>query len=975
MIQDRDKDGLTQKNVSEIREIGQNGEATAPYKRVAMSFFDSDGSLGARLMALCAEPGMGCADVITAVLAEAACGGARVVRHTFRDASPESASRTLTRLARTLASEPGPIAVGLDELPPSDEACVLRQARALRKMWAAGISVLFSVCPEGRQLIEQLPECVEIPPTLLLVRPEPESDARRGGSNSLLRLSRGIPALVRALEEPEDSGAGAGLPSPEYYDALGELMRASLRPTLPDEERRLRLAMLLLGKGTRYDLGQVLGTVSDELLDLIRAGTPLFGVSRDLMRFSCLTAVARGVLVVCLRRVAFACTLFPDVAASCMSLLVDRNELERAAALATLPECAPVLRKVLERGAEFLDIGEVTLVLHATEHADDSHAASAERLAAAARALSIPKAVDDVRAAGDGPESEDALRLFLDVRRLIRGEAPLSSPGAPVRGRLEGKLATHLGACTLMLRGAFSTALTMLVGSTDEGERGGVSGALLVIDREVARLMTGGRVRDVASTTRRAEEFIRKHPLRGLVGYVTVLRLLRALLSDGRDALAELDGLATRYERANDALVQAVALVCGAIADLRADSPARARIRASLAESLARGMGLGYLRRVAVCIGEVAATRSGEGFGPVPVEREDDLDSVRTLVRQVALSEGETLPPEPVLEERVPWDALWLLRVLCTGMGAFSANLIEAMPHAWRRVASANGPLRPRAPSAARTPAPEVPGDRARARRPIELCLLGGFALSVHGVRVPDWRLERRNAKSMLEYLVLHGGSAKRYQLVDQVWPDSDYAMGFNRAYQTTSVLRAAVAEIDPELSLVSANRTSGEIAVDMGSVSCDVDAFREAAREAVDGGDDERKLEYARLAERIYVGDLYVPTVDSTGFIASLRAILRDLYADAMVEGSAAALRLGYERTAARLAENAIVANELREDANAALVRALRACGRGAEADRRLRSFEARLRRGVGDPSLRRLPSPGPDQAREGERSEEGAA
>ena len=122
------------------------------------------------------------------------------------------------------------------------------------------------------------------------------------------------------------------------------------------------------------------------------------------------------------------------------------------------------------------------------------------------------------------------------------------------------------------------------------------------------------------------------------------------------------------------------------------------------------------------------------------------------------------------------------------------------------------------------------------------------------------------------------------------------------------------------------------------------------AAREAVDSRDDARKLEYARAAERLYVGDLYVPTLDATGFISSMRESLRNLYADAMVEGSAAALRLGRERTATRLAENAVRANELREDANSALVRALRACGRGVEADRRLRSFEARLRRGRGE-------------------------
>lgn len=941
----------------------QTRKGSAPCERVSMVFFEPDGSLAARLVGICAEPGMGSAEVITGVLAEAARRGAQVMRYSFSEATPESASRTLTRLARTLATGARPLALGLDGLPPSDESCVLRQARALRKMWASGISVIFSLYPEAHQLLEQLPECAEVPSSLLLA----QADARGGacgGESAALRLSRGIPVLSRTLEVSADLGLAVTAPSPEYYDALGSLMEGSLRPTLSDEERRLRLALLLLGKGVRGDLDRVLGTVSDELLDIIRESTPLFGVSRDLARFNCLTAVAHGVLAVCLRRIVSTCTLFPELPASCMELLIDRGELERAAALATLPECAPALTKVIERGAEFIDIGETALVLYAAEHAEGPHVVPAERLSTVARALSGPGASVDVCPREGASERGDALSLLMDARRLMRGAAPLVRPGSSVRGRLEGKLATHLGACLLMERGAFSTALTMLVGSTDEGERGGLSGALLVIDREVARLLTGGRVRDVASTTRRAEEFVHRRPFKGLRGYVTVLRLLRALFSEGRDALAELDGLATRYERASDTLVQTVALMCGAVADLRGGAPARAKIRAALAETLARGMELDYLRRVAECLEGVAAARSGEGFELGQEAQEDDLGHVCALVGQVSLFEDEVSQLASV-PERVPWDALWLIRVLCTGMGAFSLALIEAMPPAWRRAASANGPLRPYAPPRVSAPVPEEAGDAGRERRPIELRLLGGFSLSVHGVCISDWKLERRNAKSMLEYLVLRGGSAKRYQLVDQMWPDSDYAMGFSRAYQTTSVLRTAVSEIDPGLCLVSANRTSGEVAVDMGNINCDVDAFRAAAREAVDGRDDERKLEFARRAERLYAGDLYVPTVDSTGFIASLRKVLRSLYADAMVEGSASALRLGHERTAARLAENAMAANELREDANAVLVRALRACGRPAEAERRLRSFEARQHRSVGDPSLRRLPGPAPEPRR----------
>lgn len=921
------------------------GSATAS-ERVARALFGSVGVCEARIVALCAEPGMGCSEILTSTVSEAVARDMRVIRRSFAGVSPEAASRALTRLARKVSTEEASLLVCFDEIPPSDELDVDRQARALRRLWLSGVSVLFSVLPEAHQLLEKIPESIEIPASCLLVQSSVEMEGHKAGRVAS-RLSRGIFRLSRVLGEVEGSAPATAFSAPEYYDVLGELMAQSLRPTLSDEERRLRLAILLLGRGSRDDLSDVLGEAPDELLDFIRMNAPLFGVSRDLLRFNSLSAVARGALAACLRSLTPACTLFPEVPASCLRVLSDRGDFDRAATVASLPECASALSAVVEHGVEFLDAGEVSLVLRAAELGARSQSAETGRLGDVANALSSSSATFSASGGGVDFPSEDVLALFMDARRLLRGDSPISRPGSKARGEIGSRLATHVGASLLMRRGAFSTALTMLVGTADEVERDSVSGALLCVDREMARVMAGGRVRDVAETTRRAEELLRRRSLKGLGGYVTVLRLVRALLSDDRGAPEELDGLAARHERASDSLVQVVALICGAVADLRGDAPIRARIRASLAETLAGGVDLDYLKRVATCLERVALARSGEPVEPVVEAGEDDLDRVRTFVWQTMASEDDPLSLTPA-SGPIPWDALWLLRVLCTGMGSFSVGLIEAMPPNWRRAAAANGtllPIRQRGRKAVALAGPE--GAEVKGR-PVEIRLLGGFALLVHGVLVSDWKLERRNAKSMLEYLVLRGGSAKRYQLFDQIWPDSDYSMGISRAYQATSVLRGAIAEIDPELCLVTANRMSGEVVVDMGILSCDVNAFREAAREAVDGDDDARKLECARRAERLYAGDLYVPTVDSTGFITGLCSALRDLYADAMVEGSTAALRLGRERIAVRLAENATMANELREDANEALVRALRACGRPEEARRRLTSFEARAHRGA---------------------------
>lgn len=252
---------------------------------------------------------------------------------------------------------------------------------------------------------------------------------------------------------------------------------------------------------------------------------------------------------------------------------------------------------------------------------------------------------------------------------------------------------------------------------------------------------------------------------------------------------------------------------------------------------------------------------------------------------------------------------------------------------------------------------PDAGASRHGHGAPIEIRLLGGFSVTVRGQRVPDGELEHRNAKSMLEYLLLRrGATAKRYQIVEQVWPEADYGMGFNRAYQATSTLRAAIAKIDSDLDPFVLSRATKAVSLDMGIIRCDVDEFRACAREAADTGDDARAVAMARRAERLYVGDLYVPPVDATGYVMTTRDELRRLYGDAMVAGSDAALRLGKKRTATRLAMNALASDDMREDAVVSMVRALRASGRNVEADRQYQRYARRLMQSANRPPSRLL-------------------
>lgn len=921
-----------------------------PFERVAMALFGQDGQLDGHMVAICAEPGMGRRDVITSVLSRAAQRGALVYRRNLEGYSPEEACRFLTRKARDVSRNAGPVVIGLDDIPASDEVCVARQARALHRMWERGFSVVFSLAPEARQLIEALPECREIPPSALLAVPGPSD--KGAGESEVLAYTRGIPSLARALSSWE-GGVGPdgreGLP-PSYYDSLGELMGMALRSGLSDEERRLRLSMLLLGRGTLGDLACVAGSAPRDTMEDLRRNAPLFGIARDLESFCCLTAAAPNALVVCLRSLMTASALFPDVTAGCLRTLVAKGELDRAAAVARLPESDEASAIVLERSTDFIERGEVALVRHALSVTKGEDPGRDRALGALVSSVSDrrPRMGVGAGAVSRGDVSGSSV-LLLDARRLLRGVPPVSASGTPATDALGRRLATHVGACSLMLRGAFTPALSMLAGGPEGEGRNGLSSALLAMDRELAQYLAGGATSAPAREDTWPEEFLRSRPLEGLSGYLAIHGLVRALAAGDEGVVAESERVAGRFERSGDIVVRVVALIVGALGDLARGTVSQARVRASLATSLAKALPTDYLYRVADLVEAAAGSLAGDRIRPRVVDASrDDLDAVSSLVLESLKGEDEPLLLSP-LPDRVPWDGLWLLRLLCSANDRLAGGVSERMPQSWRRAVGSLGPARRAAASPRRGPE----GPRRSARRgqkkdvaPIEVGMLGGFSVSVRGQRIPDAELERRNAKAMVQFLVLNGGSAKRYQLVDAVWPECDYVMGFNRAYQTTSSIRASIATIDPEISLISANRTTGEISIDMGLISCDVDEFRRAARAAVDSEDDVETLANARLAERVYAGDLYVPTSDSTGRIATLCQELKALYGDAMVEGSAAALRLGYERTAARFAGNALIANDLREDAMLVLVRALRACGRSVEADRQHRAFEVRVAR-----------------------------
>lgn len=953
------------KEIAPFQDSKTPAQDSTAYERIAMSFFCSGQPVEPRMFALCAEPGMGRRDIITGVLGQSEDAGLKTLRRNLYGRTPEEASRLLTRVAREVSYSTDHTVVAFDEIPPSDEACVARQARALRRVLARGHSVVFSLAPEGRQLLEALPECRVAWSSDFLAQGLSEID-RSGCAQDLRALTRGIPSLIRALG-PLSPTLSSVVPSQAFYDALADLVTSSVRDGLPDTDLRLRLAMLLLGRGTVDDLADVVETRDlEDSLSRIFSDAPLFGVSSTFSSFQCVCDDLPLALAVCLPRLNVVTILFPEVLSRSVRRLICTGRFERAASICRLMGRVEAADLVLENGAEFLEVGETSLVRRAVEGSGPlvgPGAADVSALGLALRSIcrrrltieSLPETTSL------GAQGRGAL-MFVDARMILRGEPGVLEAGLASDFTGLSRLATHRRACDLLMRGLPNAAMKVLVVESDGGPANTVSKALISVDLEMTRLLMGDSGDPDDERTAEAVRFLSSSSLDGLSAYPEMVRVVGALMRDEPCAAAEAEALSARAERSGDVLPHVVALLAGCVCDLRRRAYARANVRSLLASGVAEDARLDYLARVAALLGIVARFMLGDQAEDWVVKGDDDLALVCGLVYEAMTSTENPLSASGGRRD-VPRDALWLLKLLSYGMGELSELLRGRMPPGWRRallamegVDEGEGDM---------GGAESVPSLLEAIRKPplgdpsipIEISLLGGYAVYVRGIRIPDWKLEHRSAKSMLEYLVLqHGASAKRFQLVEQVWPDCDYATGFNRAYQATSSLRNIINEIEPGLDPFVTSRMSKEISLDMGLVRCDVDVFRAIAREASDCMEPQRALALARQAEKLYSGDLYMPLCDSTGFIAGFRAELRSLYADAMVAGGDAALRLGHERTAARLASNALMADDLREDAVIVLVSALQSSGRGVEADRQYRQYRSRLKRSGSRAPSRRL-------------------
>ena len=932
-----------------------------------------------------AEPGMG-KTYLTAQLIEY-CDelGYKTHKRSFEDYPSDVACSRVTRYCRDLArktAQGSRSLVVLDGIAPSDEAESLKEANAIKRLVSAGATVVICLRPEAEQLAEQFHSAVCLRGDDLMYR-------ITYNESRAAQLTGGIPSLVSALRSDISMGESVAYTAPRYMAAVSDLVKKTLRTHLPDEEYRIRLAMVLLGAGTIDDVVMVAGRCDIEQFVWLKRDAPLFGIDPARKTFDCHGLRHVEVLEYCVNALQEAGSAERELVLRACGVLASRGQLRRSAAVCKLCSSRHDYKNAcLTWGASYVMSGEAVMVRNALDAArlDGDDLGPKGRMALAAVASIVGTSTECAEAFKDTDNlflsTSNEVRLMRDAYVLRVCRDALKSPNQAV-GPLAAKIddaagmacLDHLRVVRLLASGRFSEAYTLLSNETVMRDPQTIPEMYLCQDLALAAGMTGAtldtkerRLLDAASA------FTAHMGVKSVSVYSDAIRAIPEVLMSSETNTSAIEEAAVRAERGGDLFMQAVCLAVCAVVDVRTRALSRAHVRAGRASEIARMLEQEYLASAAEFVDAVALELLGES-GALRCYcarrgRPEDLMIVGCATAR-ALGELEEHDGDTVIPAGTPCpkDSLWAIGMLARDCPEIWGMMRELVPPSWPETFRALVLRR----SAELEVAPDILlgiGDYERTVAPgltegeqlellepdasqalLRINILGGFALEHESEQLGEKVLDRRRARDLVALLALvPGHRIRRYRAIEVLWPHEDYYRGLRRLYESTGEVRRRLMKFCGA-NVILSDRTQGSIGLDMSVVSCDLDDFERAARCAVaEDGDDFRVLEHAKRMVNVYANgpDEHLTTLGQV--IRDRCQELQTLYVDGAVAAGEAALRLGKAKLAVRYGEDAHRLGDLREDAMILLVRALRAAGRSHEIPDLFRRYSRELvdRRGM---------------------------
>ena len=916
-----------------------------------------------RPLALCAEPCMGKTMFLRELADYAQSNGWNVYEISLASLSAQEATQILTKKSTSICNAKKSKAckrlVLIDDFPPSDEYFVARQVKSIARLRMAGCLVAFSLSPEARQLIDEVPSVYVLGKNELLTFMPGIDNSEQSVLNSM-RLTRGIPTLVYSLPVTFCERGDVEVPI-TYLTSLACVASYMLRSTLGIEELRLRLGMMLLGVGSFDDLSRICGQADLEYLAKIEQDAPFFGVHVETRRFSCLHATRFDVLNFNKQELIALAGKHEKLALKAIALLIDREDFSKAAFVSSLIREEITWEIVLSHATEFVDAGYIELVDNAltATHSDctleNSSKKAAKRMV---DALSNTKGPMNSKDAGKTLENLTSFNGFLKqtayitlLKLLLQKPLPALKEDLELTP-LEKKIALHKRAIDLAIQGNFKYALQLLLLEQQYETTASITSSIQTVDVELLYALLGVYQKEFDARSSKALSFLQEGEAGGLKGSVGLLKCVRYLFEKSFSVgnLYDTEQLISQAEQQGNRMIQVPALLIGALLSLRSRAYPKAQLQARRAVLLSREWDSLYVTQVGKIIEDIA----GFFLGVKPTEK--SLEAIthpslkaacRTIYKALFKSVNGHVPVWlDAVEYGVPENAMWLMRALLSDESEFQQCLEQEMPEEWLHYLRSNEGKRDvtkwrafkQGTEDSRTENSVVKSSRVEKKQNahpgVYIALLGRFSLSVQGEEIAGRKIAYRSAKALLVYLALaHNHMSFRSQIAQQIWPEADQAHWQERLYQATRVIRKEVQEIKKGCEPLEASRIERTLGFNPQQVTVDIDIFTRLAKSVASSNSDEDIVHLAKQVEELYQGDLYLPEDECFRFADPIRVALRDQYIDTMVTASVAALRITHYTLAVHFAELAYLVDDMREDTLMALIQALRKCGRAQDA------------------------------------------
>ncbi|MCR4300064.1 MAG: winged helix-turn-helix domain-containing protein [Sulfuricaulis sp.] len=222
----------------------------------------------------------------------------------------------------------------------------------------------------------------------------------------------------------------------------------------------------------------------------------------------------------------------------------------------------------------------------------------------------------------------------------------------------------------------------------------------------------------------------------------------------------------------------------------------------------------------------------------------------------------------------------------------------------------------------------------------MQVFMLGGFGLAVGGRGVDFGKWKRKQAVTLLKYLVTQvGRQVHRERILDSLWPNVDEDRGWDRLKVTMCYLRRQLCVNGMGEDVL---KTVGDAyLLRRDAVSVDAETFE---RLVAEGGTLQRCQQWDEAlrryneAEHLYRGD-YLEEDAYTDWCAEERERLRELYLEMLADMAQCNAKRGHYAEAARVCRKALVREPCRESFHRALMEYLAWLG---HPDRAVAQFHA---------------------------------